>query len=171
VQHQSRRRDRLTGELPHPAPISHFCPRFAAFCQEDRCRSRLLAATSSAALHRLSAAELRNLNGWALEKPRFGIGGCDVLLCRAGEVPQSPTKALADGETDPLMLAALADQHLRATQEQLRGALGACTELNPIYRRLLKMDASNRPFRRLGASRIGTSARLPCPGPHFRWLR
>jgi hypothetical protein len=48
-------------------------------------------------------------------------------------VPQSPTKALADGETDPLMLAALADQHLRATQEQLRGALGACTELNPVY--------------------------------------
>jgi transposase len=28
---------------------------------------------------------------------------------------------------------------LRATQEQLRDALGTCTELNPTYRRLLKM--------------------------------
>jgi transposase len=28
---------------------------------------------------------------------------------------------------------------LRATQEQLRDALGACQELNPVYRRLLKL--------------------------------
>ncbi len=33
----------------------------------------------------------------------------------------------------------LADKNLRATQAQLCDALGACTELNPIYRRLLKM--------------------------------
>jgi transposase len=48
-------------------------------------------------------------------------------------------KALADGETDPAALAALADQRLRATQAQLRDALGACTELKPTYRRLLMM--------------------------------
>src|SRR5207245_4568456 len=48
-------------------------------------------------------------------------------------------KALADGETDPVALAALADQRLRATPAQLRDALGACTELNPVYRRLVKM--------------------------------
>ena len=48
-------------------------------------------------------------------------------------------KALADGETDPMALAALADQRLRATSAQLRDALGACTELNPVYRRLVKM--------------------------------
>ena len=47
-------------------------------------------------------------------------------------------KALADGETDPAALAALADYRLRAPQEQLRDALGACQELNPVYRRLLK---------------------------------
>jgi transposase len=34
---------------------------------------------------------------------------------------------------------ALADQRLRATSAQLRDALGACTELNPVYRRLVKM--------------------------------
>jgi len=48
-------------------------------------------------------------------------------------------QALADGETDAAALAALADHRLRATQEQLRDALGACTELHPIYRRLLKL--------------------------------
>jgi len=48
-------------------------------------------------------------------------------------------KALADGETNPAALAALADQRLRATPEQLCDALGACTELNAVYRRLLKM--------------------------------
>jgi hypothetical protein len=48
-------------------------------------------------------------------------------------------QALADGETDPAALAALADQRLRATPAQLHDALGACTELNPVYRRLVKM--------------------------------
>jgi transposase len=38
-------------------------------------------------------------------------------------------KALADGETNPAALAALADQHLRATPEQLCDALSACTDL------------------------------------------
>ena len=47
-------------------------------------------------------------------------------------------KALAEGETDPAALAGLADYRLRATPEQLRDALGACQELNPVYRRLLK---------------------------------
>jgi transposase len=47
-------------------------------------------------------------------------------------------KALASGETDAAALAALADSRLRAPQEQLRDALGACQELHPVYRRLLK---------------------------------
>src|ERR1039457_7119169 len=48
-------------------------------------------------------------------------------------------KALADGATDPAALAAMADCRLRATPEELRDALGACTQLNPVFRRLLKM--------------------------------
>ena len=48
-------------------------------------------------------------------------------------------KAIAEGETNPATLAALADERLRATPEQLCDALGACTELNAVYRRLLKM--------------------------------
>ena len=48
-------------------------------------------------------------------------------------------RALADGESNPRALAALADHRLRATPEQLSDALGACQELNPVYRRLLGM--------------------------------
>src|SRR5207249_8286931 len=47
--------------------------------------------------------------------------------------------AVADGETNREILAALADRGLRATQEQLQDALGVCQELNPVYRRLIRM--------------------------------
>lgn len=55
-------------------------------------------------------------------------------------------KALAEGESDPSAVAALADQRLRATSAQLQDALGACTELNPVYRRLLKMTLEGLQF-------------------------
>ena len=55
-------------------------------------------------------------------------------------------KALAEGETNPAALATLADQNLRATPEQLCDALGACTELSPVYRRLLKMALEQLQF-------------------------
>ena len=42
----------------------------------------------------------------------------------------------AEGETDP---AALADHRPHATPEQLRDALGACTELHGVCRGLMKM--------------------------------
>ena len=55
-------------------------------------------------------------------------------------------QALADGETDPIALAALAHRSLRATPAKLRDALGASTELNPLYRRLLKMALADLEF-------------------------
>src|SRR2546426_1608299 len=55
-------------------------------------------------------------------------------------------KALAEGETNPAALAALADERLRATPEQLCDALGACTDLKPVYRRLLKMALEQLQF-------------------------
>lgn len=48
-------------------------------------------------------------------------------------------QAVADGETNAAALAVMADQRLRATPAQLVDALGACTEINPVYRRLLKL--------------------------------
>lgn len=55
-------------------------------------------------------------------------------------------QALADGENNPAALAALADKRLRATPAQLCDALGACTELNPVYRRLIKMAMQELQF-------------------------
>jgi transposase len=54
--------------------------------------------------------------------------------------------AIADGETDPGALAALAHQRLRATPAQLQDALGACKELNPLYRRLVRMTLNGLQF-------------------------
>src|SRR5579862_2089581 len=55
-------------------------------------------------------------------------------------------RALADGENDPAALAALADRRLRATPAQLHDALGACTEINPVYRRLVKLTLDDLEF-------------------------
>jgi transposase len=55
-------------------------------------------------------------------------------------------KALAEGESDPAVLAALADRRLRATPEQLRDALGGCAQLHDVYRRLLKMALEDLQF-------------------------
>ena len=68
------------------------------------------------------------------------------LLRSVGRSARRMLKALEDGETDPAALAALADQRLRATPAQLRDALGACTELNPVYRRLVKMTIEGLQF-------------------------
>lgn len=48
-------------------------------------------------------------------------------------------RAVASGETDPAAVVALGSHRLHATPDQLRDALGACTDLNPVYRRLLAM--------------------------------
>src|SRR6476660_5325981 len=55
-------------------------------------------------------------------------------------------KALAEGATDPAALAALATARLRATPAQLHDALGACTDINPVYRRLVKMTLDDWQF-------------------------
>ena len=55
-------------------------------------------------------------------------------------------KAIAEGETDPAALAALADGRLRAKPEQTRDALGGvCAELHPVYRRLIQMALEESP--------------------------
>lgn len=55
-------------------------------------------------------------------------------------------QALADGETDAAVLAAMADKRLRATPEELRDALGACAQLHAVYRRLLQMALAELKF-------------------------
>jgi transposase len=48
-------------------------------------------------------------------------------------------RAVANGETDPGTVAALGSPRLHATPEQFRDVLAACTDLHPVYRRLLAM--------------------------------
>ena len=81
-------------------------------------------------------AQLQNRLEALLEEAHIKLSSLvsDLLGASARRI----LKALADGETDPAALAGLADYRLRATPEQLRDALGACQELNPVYRRLLK---------------------------------
>jgi len=64
-------------------------------------------------------------------------------------------KALADGETNPAALAVLAHERLRVTPEQLCDALGACTELKPVYRRLLKMTLAQLQLLEQQISQLG----------------
>jgi transposase len=66
---------------------------------------------------------------------RFSSLVSDLLGISARRMLQ----ALADGETDPAALAALAAPRLRATPEQLCDAFQACPTLHPVYRRLLKL--------------------------------
>jgi transposase len=48
-------------------------------------------------------------------------------------------RAVASGERDPATVAALGSPRLHASSDQLRDALGACADLNRVYRRLLAM--------------------------------
>ena len=72
-------------------------------------------------------------------------------------------KALADGETDPAALAALAEQRLRATPAQLHDALGACTELNPGLSPTGKVDDRGLAIRRAADPSIGAGDRESAP--------
>ena len=81
--------------------------------------------------------QLQNRLEALLEEAHIKLSGLvsDLL----GASARRMLKAIADGESGPAALAALADRKLRATPQQLSDALGACTELNPVYRRLIKM--------------------------------
>jgi transposase len=56
-----------------------------------------------------------------------------------GKSARRMLQAVAEGATSPEAIAALADHRLRATAQQLSDALGACRDLHPVYRQLLKM--------------------------------
>jgi transposase len=85
---------------------------------------------------RKNRAQMQNRLEALLEEAHIKLSSwvSDLLGVSARRV----LKALADGETNPAVLAALADYRLRAPKQLLTDALGACRELNPVYRRLLK---------------------------------
>ena len=85
---------------------------------------------------RCNQVQLQNRLEALLEEAHLKLSSLvSDLLGRSG---RRVLQAIAEGETDPAVVAARADYRLRATQEQLCDALGACRELHPVYRRLLK---------------------------------
>src|SRR4030095_3013843 len=84
-----------------------------------------------------SRVQLHNRLESLLEEAHIKISS--VVSDLLGTSARRMLHAVGDGETDPAALAALADQRLRATPEQLRDAFGACADLHPIYRRLVKL--------------------------------
>jgi transposase len=84
-----------------------------------------------------SRVQLHNRLESLLEEAHIKVSS--VVSDLLGTSARRMLHALADGETDPAALAALADQRLRATSEQLRDVFGACTDLHPVYRRLVKL--------------------------------
>jgi transposase len=84
-----------------------------------------------------SRVQLHNRLEALLEEAHIKISS--VVSDLLGTSARRMLHAVGDGETDPAALAALADQRLRATSEQLRDAFGACADLHPVYRRLVKL--------------------------------
>jgi transposase len=78
----------------------------------------------------------------------------DLLGVRARRM----LKALAEGETDPAVLAAMADRGLRATGEQLRDALGASAQLKGAFRRLRKLSLEELEMIETHIERLGQEA-------------
>lgn len=84
-----------------------------------------------------SRVQLQNRLEGLLEEAHLKLSSLVADLL--GASARRMLKAMAEGEKDPVALAAMADKRLRATSAQLCDALGACCELNPVYRRLLQM--------------------------------
>ena len=84
-----------------------------------------------------SRVQLHNRLEALLEEAHIKISS--VVSDLLGTSARRMLQAVGDGETDPAALAALADQRLRATPEQLRDAFGACADLHPVYRRLIEL--------------------------------
>jgi transposase len=89
--------------------------------------------------YQLTRDHVRLQNQWESLLEETHIKLSSLVSDLLGVSARRMLKALADGETNPAALAALADRKLRDTPEQLCDALGACTDLKPVYRRLLKM--------------------------------
>ena len=96
--------------------------------------------------YQLTRNRVRLQNQWESLREEAHIKLSSLVSDRLGTSARRMLKGLADGETDPVALGALADQRLRATQAQLCEALGACRELSPVYRRLLKMALAELQF-------------------------
>lgn len=122
--------ERLVKRLVANEPVLSFVPDAEQRMWRTVTRTRYQLTRNQVQVHnRLEALlEEARIKLSSLVSDLFGVSGRRML------------KALAEGETDPSALAALAHHCLRATPEQLSDALGACRELDPLYRQLVGME-------------------------------
>jgi transposase len=89
--------------------------------------------------YQLTRERVRLYGHWEshLEEARLKLSSClsDLL----GVSSQRMLQALAEGETDAVRLAGMADKAVRATPEQLQDALAAAATLHPLHRQILKL--------------------------------
>jgi transposase len=81
--------------------------------------------------------QLQNRLESLLEEAHIKV--CSLVSDLLGASARRMLHAIASGETDAAKIAALGSARLRATPAQLCDALGASTDLHPVYRRLLAM--------------------------------
>ena len=81
--------------------------------------------------------QLQNRVECLLEEAHIKVSS--VVSDLLGASARRMLRAVASGETEPATVAALGSPRLHATPDQLRDALGGCTDLDPVYRRLLAM--------------------------------
>jgi transposase len=131
---QGRKRDFADGERLVKRLIAHELRLSFVPDPEQRLWRTLTRTKSQLTRNRV---QLRNRLEALLEEAHVKLSSLvsDLL----GVSAQRMLHALAEGATDPGAIAALAHSGLRATAEQLRDALGACQDLNPVYRRLVGM--------------------------------
>jgi transposase len=84
-----------------------------------------------------SRVQLQNRLEGLLEEAHIKLSSLVTDLL--GPSARRMLRAVASGETDPVAVTALGSPRLRATPDQLRDAIGICTDLNPVYRRLIAM--------------------------------
>jgi transposase len=131
---QGRKRDFADGERLVKRLIAHELRLSFVPDPEQRLWRTLTRTKSQLTRNRV---QLRNRLEALLEEAHVKLSSLvsDLL----GVSAQRMLHAVAEGATDPGAIAALAHSGLRATAEQLRDALGACQDLNPVYRRLVGM--------------------------------
>jgi transposase len=81
--------------------------------------------------------QLQNRLESLLEEAHIKV--CSLVSDLLGASARRMLHAIASGETDAAKIAALGSARLHATAAELRDALGASTDLHPLYRRLLAM--------------------------------
>jgi transposase len=81
--------------------------------------------------------QLQNRLESLLEEAHIKVSS--LVSDRLGASARRMLRAIASGDTDPATVAALGSPRLHATPAQLCDALGACHDLQPVYRRLLRM--------------------------------